>query len=165
LEDTPISDDNWSILCESLKAHPTLTNLNLLDTRPSNPVDADDDDDDDDDEDDEEDPEDTILLSDEQKSHRTRLLAEMMKANTILRTILLTDHEHDDQIYTEEISPYLETNLYRPRVVAVKKTHMREFRKKVLGRALDCVKSKPNLVWMFLSQNVDAFVRSEEESK
>jgi hypothetical protein len=92
LEDTPISDDNWSILCESLKAHPTLTDLNLLDTRPSNPVDADDDDDD------EEDPEDTILLSDEQKSHRTRLLAEMMKANTVLHTIHLSEDERDDQI-------------------------------------------------------------------
>jgi hypothetical protein len=159
LEDTPISDDNWRILCESMKAHPTLTDLNLLGTRPSNPFGGDEE------EEEEEDHDNRILLSDEQKSHRTRVLAYMMKANTILRTILLTDHEHDEQIYTEEISPYLETNLYRPRVVAVKKTHMREFRKKVLGRALDCVKSKPNLVWMFLSQNVDAFVRSEEESK
>jgi hypothetical protein len=105
------------------------------------------------------------VLTDEQKSHRTRVLADMMKVNTILLTILLSDNEHDDQIYTEEISPYLETNLYRPRVLAVKKTHVREFREKVLGRALDCVKSNPNLVWMFLSQNVDAFVRSEEEEE
>jgi hypothetical protein len=49
-------------------------------------------------------------------------------------------------------------------VVAVKKTHERPFREKVLGRALDCVKSNPNLVWMFLSENVDAFVRTEEEN-
>jgi hypothetical protein len=159
LEGTPISDDIWRIICNSMKAHPTLTNLNLLGTRPSNPVDADDDDDE------EEDHDNRILLSDEQKSHRTRVLAYMMKANTILRTILLTDHEHDEKIYTEDISPYLETNLYRPRVLAVKKTHVREFREKVLGRALDCVKSNPNLVWMFLSQNVDAFVRSEEEAE
>jgi hypothetical protein len=27
------------------------------------------------------------------------------------------------------------------------------------------VKSNPNLVWMFLSENVDAFVRSEEEEE
>jgi hypothetical protein len=33
-----ISDDNWTILCESLKAHPTLTNLNLRPTNPSNPA-------------------------------------------------------------------------------------------------------------------------------
>jgi hypothetical protein len=29
-----ISDDNFSILCQSLQAHPTLTNLNLIYTRP-----------------------------------------------------------------------------------------------------------------------------------
>jgi hypothetical protein len=91
------------------------------------------------------------------------VLAEMMKENTELHTIRLSNHEHDKQIYTEEISPYLETNLYRPRFVAVKKTIERPFREKVLGRALYSVKSNPNLVWMFLSQNVDAFVRSEEE--
>jgi hypothetical protein len=142
----PISDDNWSILCESLKAHPILTSLDLRLTMPvSSGI--------------------RNVLRDEQKSHRTRVLADMMKVNTILLTILLSDNEHDDQIYTEEISPYLETNLYRPRVLAVKKTHVREFREKVLGRALDCVKSNPNLVWMFLSQNVDAFVRSEEEEE
>jgi hypothetical protein len=99
------------------------------------------------------------------KTQRTRLLAEMMEQNVVLHTIHLSEDERDDQIYTEEISPYLETNLYRPRVVAVKKTIERPFREKVLGRALDCVKSNPNLVWMFLSQNVDAFVRLEEEEE
>jgi hypothetical protein len=146
LEDTPISDDNWIILCEFLKSHPTLTNLNLLDTRPIRPAGR------------------RIVLTDDQKAHRTRTIAEMIRHNTVLYTIELSEDERDDQIYTEEISPYLETNLYRPRVVAVKKTIERPFREKVLGRALDCVKSNPNLVWMFLSENVDAFVRSEEEN-
>jgi hypothetical protein len=160
LEDVSISDDNWSILCESLKAHPTLTNLNLRNTRPRF-HDNDDNDDDNDDADDE------GLLADEQNTHRTRLLAETMQENTVLHTIALSegDYAWDQQIYTEEISPYLETNLYRPRVVAVKKTIERPFREKVLGRALGCVKSNPNLVWMFLSENVDAFVRSEEEEE
>jgi hypothetical protein len=145
LKDIAISDDNWSILYESLKAHPTLTDLDLRRTMPvSSGI--------------------RNVLADEQKSHRTRVLADMMKVNTVLHTIHLSEDERDDQIYTEEISPYLETNLYRPRVVAVKKTIERPFREKVLGRALDCVKSNPNLVWMFLSENVDAFVRSEEEN-
>jgi hypothetical protein len=30
--DKTISDDNWSILCESLQAHPTLSSLDLRDT-------------------------------------------------------------------------------------------------------------------------------------
>jgi hypothetical protein len=33
-----ISDDNWIILCESMKAHPTLTNLNLRTTGPRSPT-------------------------------------------------------------------------------------------------------------------------------
>jgi hypothetical protein len=33
-EGCSISDDNWSILCESLQAHPTLSSLNLINTRP-----------------------------------------------------------------------------------------------------------------------------------
>jgi hypothetical protein len=137
-----------------------LTNLNLRNTRPRF-HDNDDNDDDNDDADDE------GLLADEQNTHRTRLLAETMQENTVLHTIALSegDYAWDQQIYTEEISPYLETNLYRPRVVAVKKTIERPFREKVLGRALGCVKSNPNLVWMFLSENVDAFVRSEEEEE
>jgi hypothetical protein len=149
-EDGSISDDNWSILCESLKAHPTLTILNLFDNRPIIFDDIDDDD---------------GLLSDEaQKAHRTRLLADMVQANTIMLTIELARYERDDHIYTDEILPYLETNRYRPRVLAIKKTIERPFReKKVLGRALFCAKSNPNLVWMFLSQNVDAFVRSGAE--
>jgi hypothetical protein len=85
-----INDDNWSILCESLQAHPTLTKLDLCHTRPWIRIDADHAD-----HEEKEDHDGRILLSDEQKSHRTRALADMMKANTIVRAILLADHEHD----------------------------------------------------------------------
>jgi hypothetical protein len=93
------------------------------------------------------------------------MLADMVQRNIVLHTIILSEGERDEQIYTGSILPYLETNLYRPRVLAVKQTTERPFREKVLGRALYCVKSNPNLVWMFLSENVDAFVRSEEEER
>jgi hypothetical protein len=136
--------DNWGILCASLKTHPTLTSLDLRDTRPRNPAGF------------------RIVLTDEQKSHRTRMLADMVQRNTALHTITLSERERDEEIYTEEILPYLETNLYRPRVLAVKEIKERPYREKVLGRALHSVKSNPNLVWMFLSENVDAFVRLEE---
>jgi hypothetical protein len=89
----------------------------------------------------------------------------MMQQNTVLQTIHLSEDERDEQIYTEEIHPYLETNRYRPRVLAVKKTKDRPFREKVLGRGLYSVRRNPNLVWMLLSENVDAFVRSEEEEE
>jgi hypothetical protein len=137
-----ISDDNWIILCESMKAHPTLTNLDLFYTSPGSPTNV------------------RIVQTDDQKAHRTRLLAEMMQENTSMHTVELSDNEREEKIYTEEILPYLETNRYRPRVLAIKKTIARPFREKVLGRALFCVKSNPNLVWMFLSENVDALVCS-----
>jgi hypothetical protein len=143
----PISDKNWTILCESLQAHPTLTSLNLEYTRPGSPAAG------------------RITMSAEQKVHRTRVLAEMMQQNTVLQTIRLSEDERDEQIYTEEIRPYLVTNQYRPHVLAIKKTKDRPFREKVLGRGLYSVRSSPNLVWMLLSENVDAFVRLEEEEE
>jgi hypothetical protein len=145
LDRCTMSEEDWKILCESLRTHPTLTGLDLRNTSPRSPAGA------------------PIRLSDEQKAHRTRSLAEMVQRNSILHTICY--NEIDQQIYRESILPYLETNLYRSRVTAVRKTSERPFREKVLGRALYCVTSHPNLVWMFLSQNVDAFVRSEEEEE
>jgi hypothetical protein len=57
------------------------------------------------------------------------------------------------------IASRLETILYRPRVLAIKKVaDGRAFRETVLGRALNCVTRNHNLVWMFLCANVDAFV-------
>jgi hypothetical protein len=106
-----------------------------------------------------------IRLSGEQKTNRMRMLAEMVQQNTVLHTIHLPERERDEHIYTQEIHPYLEVNLYRPRVLAIKKTSERPFREKVLGRALHSVRSNPNLVWMLLSENVDAFVRLEEEEE
>jgi hypothetical protein len=143
----PISDENLSVLCQSLQVHPTLTSLDLRDTRPRMRTGF------------------VSVFSDEQKAQRTSLVAEMMQTNTLLQTIHNLPREKDQQIYSETILPRLETNRFRPRVLAVKKTVDRPFREKVLGRALHCVRSNPNLVWMFLSQNVDAFVRSGEEEE
>jgi hypothetical protein len=141
----PISDENWTILSQSLQAHPSLTSLNLCDTIFG-----------------------SIALSTEQRAQRTRALAEMMKLNTVLNTIELaelSEGRYGQHIYTQEIHPYLVTNQYRPRFLAVNKTEDGPFREKVLGRALYSVRSNPNLVWMLLSENVDAFVRSEEEEE
>jgi hypothetical protein len=141
-----ISNENFVILCESLKAHPTLTSLDVQSTRRRG----------------------TVFYSrlEYYGAARMSAMADMMEQNTILQTIHLSEGLRNyQQIYTQAILPYLETNLHRPRVLAVKKTTERPFREKVLGRALYCVSSDPNLVWMFLSENVDAFVRSEEEAE
>jgi hypothetical protein len=129
-----MSNENWSILCESLKAHPTLTSLNLLSTSPANP-------------------------SDEQKAHRTRVVAEMIKENTVVYTIHLSANELDHQIYAESILPHLALNLYRPRVHAIKKADI-ALRRPLLGWALqmESVRNDSNLLWMFLSRNPDVLV-------
>jgi hypothetical protein len=141
------------MLCGPLKVHPTLTSLDLRDTMPIGPE--------------------TVLsispgirLSDEQKVHRTRffLLAEMMQQNAVLQTITLFADEKDEQIYTQDIRPYLETNLYRPWVLAVKKANV-QIRRAVLGVELqtEAVRNDSNLLWMFLSGNVDVVLQSTED--
>jgi hypothetical protein len=138
LRSCSISDENWTVLCQSLKKHPTLTSLNLRDTYPG-------------------------WLSDKQKSARTRVLAEMMKENRVLLTIDLERYEREEQIYEESIHPYLEMNLYRPRVLGIKKADI-ALRRPLLGRALQTksVRNKSNFLWMFLSGNQDVVVQSIE---
>jgi hypothetical protein len=87
----------------------------------------------------------------------------MMEENRVLLTIALTANEKDDQIYEESIHPYLETNLYRPRVLGIKKADI-ALRRPLRGRALqtDLVRNKSNLFWMLLSGNQDIVVRSIE---
>jgi hypothetical protein len=143
-----ISDENWTILCESLKAHPTLSSLDLRNTWPRSPANV------------------PIGLLDEQKAHRTRLLAATIQRNTVLHTIHLFKYERDEQIYTESILPLLGMNLYRPRVLAIKKVDI-SLRRSLLGLALqtESVRNDSNLLWMFLSENEDVMAQSNEDSE
>jgi hypothetical protein len=80
----------------------------------------------------------------------------MVQHNTVLHTINLSEYERDEKIYTELILPYLETNRYRPRVLAIKKADI-QIRRPLLGRALQTksVRNDSNILWMFLSGNAD----------
>jgi hypothetical protein len=132
-----IIDENWFILCRSLERHPTLTSLDLRDTRPTRQASE------------------GVML--EQKRKRTRAIADFLEQNTMLQTVHLSEQERESRIYEELIHPRLEMNLYRARALAIQTDNHddRPFREKVLGRALYCVRRNPSLVWMFLSQNVD----------
>jgi hypothetical protein len=132
-----ISDKSWSILGQSLEQHPTLISLDLRDTRPTRQASEE------------------VMF--EQKIKRTRAIADLLEQNIILQTVHLSEQEREGRIYVELIQPRLEMNLYRARVLAIKDSTQndRPFREKVLGRALHCVRSSPNLVRMFLSQNMD----------
>jgi hypothetical protein len=137
-----INEENWKILCQSLKGHPTLSSLDLRYTSPTRMlVGA------------------RIWLA----AQRTRVLAAMVQENQVLVTIDLKRHEKDHEIYGELILPHLESNLYRPRVQGIKKADI-ALRRALLGRALqtESVRNKSNLLWMFLSGNSDVVVRSIE---
>jgi hypothetical protein len=86
-----------------------------------------------------------------------------MQENLVLLTITLDPYNRDYQIYMEMIHPYLETNLYRPRVLGIKKADI-ALRRPLLGRALQTksVRNKSNLLWMLLSGNQDVVVQSIE---
>jgi hypothetical protein len=62
------------------------------------------------------------------------------------------------------ILPYLETNRYRPRVLAIKKADI-QIRRPLLGRALQTksVRNDFNIMWMFLSGNADVVLQSNNE--
>jgi hypothetical protein len=143
-----ISDENWSVLCESLRVHPTLTILNLIDTGPRSTAGA------------------AIGLSGEQTANRIRLLAEMVQLNTVLHTIQLSEGQYDQQFYDEMMHPYLETNRYRPRVHAITKADI-SLRRPLLGLALltESVRNTSNLLWMFLSGNPDVVLQSNADGE
>jgi hypothetical protein len=83
----------------------------------------------------------------------------------VLLTIDLNRDEKDAQIYAE-ILPYLETNLYRPRVLNIKKADIALHTRALLGWALQTksVRNKSNLLWMSLSSgNHDVVLQSDQE--
>jgi hypothetical protein len=124
--------ETWSAVCESLKTHPTLEILNVLApsinvwNRPP--------------------PAPDVITS------RMGVLVDMMKVNTTLHTIrVFSEHE----IHRESVIPYLETNLFRPRLLAIQKTRPIAYRAKVLGRALLSARTNANIFWMLLSGNAE----------
>jgi hypothetical protein len=78
-----ISNENLAVLCESLQGHTTLTSLDLVITCPLDPTGT------------------RGYMSMEQKRDRTHMVADMMRANTILQTINFREDEREEQIYTE----------------------------------------------------------------
>jgi hypothetical protein len=60
----------------------------------------------------------------------------------------------------------LETNIYRPRVFAVKKADI-QIRRALLGAALqtESVRNGSNLLWIFLSGNANVVLQSNNEDE
>jgi hypothetical protein len=104
------------------------------------------------------------ILSAACKTKRMQVVLEMLQHNTVIQTIDLADHFRDVDVYLNDILPRLEMSRS---CFEVQRHFMKladpSIRPQLLGRALHVVQYNPELVFRFLSENVPAFVRIEEE--
>jgi hypothetical protein len=80
-------------------------------------------------------------------------LVDMLKVNISIHTIHLDFGYSQHELYRESVIPYLETNRFRPRLLAIQKTRPIAYRTKVLGQALLAARTHANSFWMLLSGN------------
>jgi hypothetical protein len=88
----------------------------------------------------------------------------MLRLNTVMHTLRLPAAFNNEEVYQNLILPRLEMNrsCFEMQRQAVKQADP-SIRPQLLGRALHVVRYNPELVFRFLSENVPAFVRTEEE--
>jgi hypothetical protein len=122
-----VNDETWDVVCDSLKAHPTLEVLNLRSGETRMPP----------------------------LKPRILALVDMLKVNMSIHTIRLNYQYCEHTLFKKSVIPYLETNRLRPRLLAIQKILPHAYRAKVLGRALLAVRTDPNLFWMLLSGNAE----------
>jgi hypothetical protein len=131
-----VNDETWGAVCDSLKTHPTLGVLDLsttlMHTRREPPPVAPD-----------------VITS------RVQALADMIKTNTSICTIRVDSRLSEHESYQESVIPYLESNRFRPRLLAIQTTRPIAYRAKVLGRALFATRTDANSFWMLLSGNTE----------
>jgi hypothetical protein len=135
--DLTMSDESWGAVCDSLKTltHPTLQVLNL-ETIELIRVDP------------------ALLKS--RKSVLIQVLVDLLKVNISIHTIPWNPHHSISKLKIHgSVAPYLETNRFRPRLLAIQKCRPFPYRVKVLGRALLATRTNPNLFWMLLSGNTE----------
>jgi hypothetical protein len=132
-----MSDETWSLFFRSLSTHPRIKRVCIV--YRSN-------------------------LSAESMTTWTNAIFQMLQDNTVLQTIDLPDPFKNEAVYQNAILPRLEMNrsCFEEQRQAVKRADP-SIRPQLLGRALHVVRYNPDLVFRFLSENVPAFVRAEEE--
>jgi hypothetical protein len=79
----------------------------------------------------------------------------MMKSNTLILTIHVDSRYSKHETYRESVIPYLKTNRFRSRLLAIQKTRPIEYRAKVLGQTLLATRTDANSFWMILSGNTE----------
>jgi hypothetical protein len=121
-----LSDETWGAFCDSLKTHPTLEVLDLRGAYTFSPV---------------------VLNS------RVEAVLAMMKVNMSIHTIRLHYRYIEHELFQGSVIPYLDTNRFRPHLLAIQQTRPIPYRAKVLGRALLSARTDANRFWMLLSGN------------
>jgi hypothetical protein len=107
-----------------------------------------------------------FTYSAEVKSTMLNAILQMLHLNTVVHTIEVPDCFNNDEVYRNSILPRLEMNrsCFEVQRQAVKRADP-SIRPQLLGRALHVVRYNPELVFLFLSENVPAFVRTEGEEE
>jgi hypothetical protein len=139
--DDEMSDEILSLLFRSLSTHPRIERVTFED----NYSEMDD-------------------LSAESKSTLMNAILEMLQHNTVVHTIYLPHALGNEEVYQNSVLPRLEMNrnCFEVQRQTVKRADP-AIRSQLLGRVLHVVRCNPNLVFRFLSENVPAFIRTEEE--
>jgi hypothetical protein len=130
-----VNDETWGAICDSLKAHPTLEVLNLCSNVELDPPIT---------------PPPPVVIK-----ARIQALLDMLKVNMLIQAIDLDAHYQNHELYQESVEPYLDTNRFRPRLLAIQQTRPIAYRAKVLERELLAVRTDPNRFWMLLSGNAE----------
>jgi hypothetical protein len=140
LTSNELCDVTWILLFRLLSTHPRIKLLSLSKTWTHLP------------------------LSAGSKTTRMNAVIQMLQGNTVVRIIELPDAHIDEELYQNSILPRLEMNrsCFEVQRQAVKRADP-SIRPQLFGRALHAVRYNPNLVYQFLSENVPAFVRTEED--
>jgi hypothetical protein len=129
--DIGMSDESWGAICESLKIHPTLQVLTVFGGFGEPPMAPD------------------VITS------RTQALLDMIKVNISIHTMDFQLRYSWHKLFRRSVIPYLETNRFRPRLLAIQKTRPITYRAMVLGRALLSARNDANSFWMLLSGNAE----------
>jgi hypothetical protein len=125
------NEETWDAVCDSLKTHPTLEILDLRSTFAAPTTDP------------------AVIRS------RVEVLLDMLKVNTSIHTLRLDSPYREHEIFRELVIPRLETNRFRPRLLAIQKARPIGYRAKVVGKALLSIRTDANHFWMLLSGNAE----------
>jgi hypothetical protein len=128
MQDFTMSDGAWDAVCDCLKTHPTIEVLDLRTTG-------------------------GMTLAPALLKSRMQALLDMVKVNVLIHTVHLDSRYRQHELFRESVIPYLETNRFRPRLLAIQRTRPITYRAKVLGRALLAARTDANRFWMLLSGN------------